>query len=67
MGTDPCQSVCDPFGRLHDLDNVYCADGGVFPTSSGYNPTPTIIAVALRIAGNLAYPGEPERALRYAV
>ncbi|HSP99292.1 MAG TPA: GMC family oxidoreductase [Candidatus Dormibacteraeota bacterium] len=67
MGTDPSQSVCDPFGKLHDLDNVYCADGGVFPTSSGYNPTPTIIAVALRIAGNLAYPGEPERALRYAV
>jgi choline dehydrogenase-like flavoprotein len=66
MGTDPGQSVCDPFGRLHDLENVYCADGSVFPTSSGYNPTPTIIAVALRIAGNLAYPGQPERALQYA-
>lgn len=66
MGVDPTESVCDPFGRLHDLENVYCADGGVFPTGSGYNPTPTIIAVALRMAANLAYPGAPARALRYA-
>lgn len=66
MGADPSESVCDPHGRFHDVENLYCADGGVFPTSSGYNPTPTIIAAALRLAGNLVYPGEPEKALRYA-
>ena len=50
MGADPTQSVCDPSGKFHDLDNLYCADGGVFVTSSGYNPTLTIIAMALRTA-----------------
>jgi gluconate 2-dehydrogenase alpha chain len=65
MGTDARQSVCDEYGRLHDVENLWCADGAVFPTSSGYNPTPTIIAMALRTAGNLVYPGQPERVLRY--
>jgi choline dehydrogenase-like flavoprotein len=46
MGTDPKTSVTDPTGRLHDLDNVLVTDGGVFPTSSGHNPTLTIMAVA---------------------
>ncbi len=50
MGSDPAQSVCDPSGKFHDLDNLYCADSGVFVTSSGYNPTLTIIAMALRTA-----------------
>jgi choline dehydrogenase-like flavoprotein len=53
MGTDPTQSVCDPYGKFHDLDNLYCADGGVFVTGSGYNPTLTIIAVALRTAASM--------------
>ena len=66
MGGDPRQSVCDAFGRFHDVDNLWCADGGVFPTGSGYNPTPTIIAVALRAAGNMVFPGAAERTLRYA-
>jgi gluconate 2-dehydrogenase alpha chain len=66
MGTDPRESVCDAYGKFHDVENLYCADGAVFPTSSGYNPTLTIIAVALRMAGNLVYPGEPEKALAYA-
>ena len=50
MGTDPATSVVDPHGRFWDVDNLYAADGSVFPTSSGWNPTLTIIAVALRIA-----------------
>jgi choline dehydrogenase-like flavoprotein len=66
MGSDPTESVCDPSGKLHDLENLYCADGGVFPTGSGYNPTPTIIAVALRTAGAMVHPENPERVLRYA-
>jgi choline dehydrogenase-like flavoprotein len=66
MGTNRSESVCDAYGKFHDVENLYCMDGGVFPTSSGYNPTPTIIAVALRAAGNLVFPGEPEKVLRYA-
>jgi choline dehydrogenase-like flavoprotein len=64
MGGDPSSSVCDAFGKLHDLDNLYCADGGVFVTSSGYNPTLTIQALALRTAANIVFPGSPQRALR---
>jgi gluconate 2-dehydrogenase alpha chain len=63
MGDDPRASVCDAFGKLHDLDNVYCADGAVFVTSSGFNPTLTIQALALRAAGNILFPGSPERIL----
>jgi choline dehydrogenase-like flavoprotein len=54
MGSDPATSVVDPRGRFWDVDNLYAADGSVFPTSSGYNPTLTIIAVALRIAHAMA-------------
>jgi choline dehydrogenase-like flavoprotein len=66
MGDDPAQTVCDRWGKFHDLDNLYCADGGVFPTGSGYNPTLTIIAVALRTAAAIVSPGAPERQLRTA-
>jgi gluconate 2-dehydrogenase alpha chain len=54
MGDDPATSVTDAFGRLHGTDNVYVADGGVFATSGGQNPTLTIMAVALRNAHHLA-------------
>jgi gluconate 2-dehydrogenase alpha chain len=64
MGSDPATSVCDAFGKVHGVDNLYCMDGGVFVTGSGYNPTLTIIALALRAAGNVANPGNPLRALR---
>jgi choline dehydrogenase-like flavoprotein len=61
---DPSRSVvCDAFGKFHDLDNLYCADGSVCVTGSGYNPTPTIIALAPRTAGAMVYPGSPERIL----
>jgi choline dehydrogenase-like flavoprotein len=54
MGTDRTSSVVNPAGAFWDLDNLYCVDGSVFPTGSGYNPTLTIIAVALRIAHGMA-------------
>jgi len=63
MGDDPRAAVCDRWGKFHDLDNLYCADGGVFVTGSGYNPTPTIIALALRTAGAIVSPAAPERML----
>ncbi len=63
MGDDPRESVCDRRGKFHDLDNLYCADGAVFVTSSGFNPTPTIIALALRTAGAIVSPAVPERVL----
>jgi len=53
MGTDPATSVVDATHRLHDLDNVYIADGSVFASSGGFNPTLTIMALALRTAMTL--------------
>jgi choline dehydrogenase-like flavoprotein len=53
MGEDPETSVTDPFGRVHDVANLYVMDGSTFPTSSGMNPTATIMAVAARSVLNL--------------
>jgi gluconate 2-dehydrogenase alpha chain len=54
MGTDPATSVVDPNGRFHEVDNLYACDGSVFVTSSGWNPTLTIMAVAAKIAHVMA-------------
>ena len=54
MGEDPDTSVVDPWGRVHDLDNVYVADGSVFVSGGGFNPTLTIMALSLRMARHLA-------------
>jgi choline dehydrogenase-like flavoprotein len=48
MGGDPGTSVCDPWGRLHDVPNVMVADSSLFPTSAGYGPTLTLVALAIR-------------------
>lgn len=53
MGADPATSVTDGFGRLHEVENVYCAGSGLFPTSAGVNPTYTIYALADRTAARL--------------
>ncbi|MDQ6674148.1 MAG: GMC family oxidoreductase, partial [Chloroflexota bacterium] len=48
MGADPTRSVVNPWGRTHEVPNLYIFDGSVWPTSSGMNPTATIAALALR-------------------
>jgi len=50
MGIDPTRSVTDPWGRLHEVENVWIADGGLWPTSGAFNPTLTQQALALRTA-----------------
>src|SRR5438094_5820712 len=50
MGNDPGRSVTDRWGRLHEVENVHVADGSVFVSSGGFNPTLTIMALALRMA-----------------
>jgi choline dehydrogenase-like flavoprotein len=54
MGDDPATTVCDRWQRLHDVDNVVITDSSVFPTSSGYGPTLTIVALAIRASRALA-------------
>jgi choline dehydrogenase-like flavoprotein len=53
MGSDPATSVVDPWGKAHDIDNLYVVDGSVFVTAGGVNPTNTISALALRFADGL--------------
>ena len=59
FGTTAQNSVCDKNGKLWDLGNLYASDGALFPTSSGYNPTMTIIALALRVAAAIVNPTSP--------
>jgi len=53
MGTDPARSVTDPYGRVHDVPNLVIADGSVFVSSGGFNPTLTIMSLALRAARHI--------------
>jgi choline dehydrogenase-like flavoprotein len=54
MGRDPDLSVCNPWGRLHGFDNLYCVDGGLLCSSTPVNPTLTIWALSHRIGKRLA-------------
>ncbi len=53
FGTDPRSSVLDTNCKAHQLDNLYVADAGFFPSIGAVNPTLTIIANALRVADHL--------------
>ena len=53
MGDDPARSVVDSNGRAHDVDNLYVVDGSAFVTGAAVNPTPTIQAMALRVADHI--------------
>ncbi len=53
MGTDPARSVVDPFGRCHDVSNLFVADASVFVTAASLNPTATAQALALRSADHI--------------
>jgi len=54
MGDDPRTSVVDRWSRFHDVENLLCADSSVFPTSAGYGPTLTLVALAIRACRALA-------------
>lgn len=53
MGTDPETSVVDPFGRSHEIPNLFVADASTFVTAGAVNPTNTIGALALRLVDHL--------------
>lgn len=54
FGADARSSVLDSNCRTHDLDNLYIADASFMPRSSAVNPSLTIAANALRVAGRIA-------------
>jgi choline dehydrogenase-like flavoprotein len=45
MGNDPKTSVTDRHGRVHDIDNLFVADGSLHVTNGGFNPVLTIMAL----------------------
>jgi len=61
MGTDPTTSVVDPFGRCHDVPNLFIVDGSVMVTSGAMNPTSTIAALALRAARHISETASHQR------
>ncbi len=54
MGERAESSVLDAHGRLHGVENLFVADGSVFTSSGGLNPSLTIMALALRSARHMA-------------
>jgi choline dehydrogenase-like flavoprotein len=53
MGTDPARSVVNEWGRSHDVKKLFSADGSIFVTAAGQNPTRTIQALALHVADSI--------------
>jgi choline dehydrogenase-like flavoprotein len=50
MGHDAAKSVTNGYGQTHDVENLYIAGPGLFPTSGAVNPTFTASALAARAA-----------------
>jgi choline dehydrogenase-like flavoprotein len=48
MGDDPTTSVTNKFNQLHDADNVFIVDAGVFVSQADKNCTWTIMALSWR-------------------
>lgn len=45
MGDDPATSVTNRYGQIHDIDNLFVADGSLHVTNGGFNPVLTIMAL----------------------
>jgi len=53
MAADPDQGVVDENGQVHGVNNLFIADGSIFPSSLGVNPQETIMAFANRTADHI--------------
>ncbi|PSR16400.1 GMC family oxidoreductase [filamentous cyanobacterium CCP3] len=53
MNAHPSRGVVDENCRVHSTENLYIASSSVFPTGGYANPTLTILALSLRLAGQL--------------
>ncbi len=53
MQRDPRMGVVDENCRVHGVANLYVAGSSVFPTGGTFNPTLTIVALALRLADHV--------------
>lgn len=53
FGEDPRENVLDAACKAHDLDNLYVVDASFMPSISAVNPSLTIMANAIRVAGHI--------------
>jgi choline dehydrogenase-like flavoprotein len=53
MDPNPAKGVVDSNCRVHGIANLFIAGSSVFPTAGSDMPTITIVALALRLAGEL--------------
>jgi choline dehydrogenase-like flavoprotein len=53
MGTSADASVVDPWGRSHEVANLWVCDNSVFPSALSANPALTIMALSLRTAESI--------------
>jgi choline dehydrogenase-like flavoprotein len=53
MSNDPSTGVVDRDCRAHGISNLFIADASFMPTSAATNPSLTIAANALRVAGKI--------------
>ncbi len=54
MSAKPSGGAVDPKGKVWGCENLYVADGSVFPSASGVNPMVTILAISDYISRQLA-------------
>ena len=57
MGSSAKDSVVNRIGQFWHVPNLFVADGSLFPTAGGYNPTHTIEALAHWVASHIAATG----------
>lgn len=53
MGKDPRTSVTNSYQRLHEVPNVFLADGAPFVSQADKNPTWTIMALSWRMSDHI--------------
>ena len=58
MGNDPKTSVTNRYGQVHEIDNLFVADGSLHVTNGGFNPSLTIMALGYWVGGYIAASGK---------
>ncbi|MCC5930926.1 MAG: GMC family oxidoreductase [Cyclobacteriaceae bacterium] len=53
MGNDLQTSVTNSYGRVHEIENLFIADGSLHVTNGGFNPALTIMALAFRVGEHI--------------
>jgi choline dehydrogenase-like flavoprotein len=53
MGNDPKTSVVNKYGQVHEIDNLFVADGSIMVTGGGFNPVLTINALGYWVGDHI--------------